>query len=378
MRSDNSFGGFVSAGDLGGNGSAPSTGRPSGGPSSIPPTYPSNPSMRTPPASYPDPRRTAPSTPPPPPVRTAPAAAPKTAPSNRISAGRELCLLIRQGILVLFGEKRNLIISLFFPVIAAAITIWIAGENMFVHAESTKSACFILVCAAIWGGLFNSIQTLVKERDNIKRDYVSGALRIGCYMTSRALIQFVLCAIQSAVLTLSIPGVKMLYDNPLPSEGLLGLPVIAEFYIALFLIMYASDALGLMISSFVKKEELASKLAPYILIAQLLFSGVLFKLEGAANYFSGIMISRWGMEALGSICNLNNANTTVFNAYTGAGYNPDTCSVLRGLQHMAESKSFTHTSNHMITVVLIMVAFIVVPLILGGLLLRRVKKDGRD
>ena len=88
---------------------------------------------------------------------------------NRISPMSELSLLIQESFLVLIGETRNLIISLLFPVIAMMVTIWIAGEDMYENFEATKSACFIVVCAAIWCGLFNSIQVVVKERAIIKR-----------------------------------------------------------------------------------------------------------------------------------------------------------------------------------------------------------------
>ena len=108
---------------------------------------------------------------------------------NRISPMSELSLLIQEAFLVLIGETRNLIISLIFPLIAMLVTVWIAGEDMYENFEATKSACFIVVCAAIWCGLFNSIQVVVKERAIIKREYVSGACRIGCYTASRAIVQ---------------------------------------------------------------------------------------------------------------------------------------------------------------------------------------------
>ena len=333
--------------------------------------------------------------PPVPPAPAAPAAAAPRKTGRRISPGKELRLLLRQGVLILMGEKRNLIISLLFPFIAALITVWIAGEEMFVSFESTKSACFILVCAAIWGGLFNSIQSLVKERDNIKRDYVSGALRIECYMGSRAIIQVVLCAFQSLVLTMSIPAVNWVYGNSLPDSGVIfGDLVFLEFYLSIFLIMFTSDTLGLLISSIVKKEELASKLAPYILIAQLLFSGVLFKLEGGAKTLSSIMISRWGMEALGSICDLNGQETRIYRQLVKEEVaHIEECpmvkqgvsefcqcanGVVEGLKLPGNDEMFEATSEHMLIVLLIMVAFVVVPLIAADIMLHRVKKDGRD
>lgn len=390
-----SSGFFNSAGNLDGSPVAPKpTPAPAPRPAPMPtPTPAPQPAPAPRPAPMPNPAPApAPADAPPANLYTPTPVAKK--PSRRISAGKELKLLLRQGILILLGEKRNLIISLLFPFIAAIITVWIAGEEMFVTYEATKSGCFILVCAAIWGGLFNSIQSLVKERDNIKRDYVSGALRIECYMGSRAIIQIVLCAFQSFVLAMSIPCVEWFRGNAAPDSGILfGGLVFIEFYLSLFFIMLASDAMGLMISSFVKKEELASKLAPYILIAQLLFSGVLFELEGGAKILSCIMISRWGMEALGITCDLNSMNTKIYNSLTdeshdcpfaGMSQTGECCytGVTESLQLPKQSgpafDMFEASSEHMILVLLIMLGFIVVSLVAADLLLHRVKKDGRD
>ena len=283
--------------------------------------------------------------------------------AKRISPFQELILLIGESFSLLVSQTRNLIISLLFPLGAATITIWIAGEDMFVNMESTKSASFIIVCAAIWGGLFNSIQVVVKERKNIKRDYVSGALRIGCYTTSRAIVQFVLCAIQAAVLCLSFYGIEIVYDNALPDEGIFFSSVMLEYYITVFLIMYAADTMGLMISCVVKSEQLASQLSPYILIVQLLFSGVLFAMEGAASSVSGLMLSRWGMEALGSISNLNDLPLRLQEEFPM-------------IPHEADEASL-HTVEHLGEVWLILTLFVIAPLIIGNFALHRVKKDSR-
>lgn len=282
---------------------------------------------------------------------------------KRISALRELGILLRQGFRALTGNKTNLLISLLFPFMAAGITVWIAGKDMFENMESTKSACFILVCAAIWGGLFNSIQTIVKERKSIRRDYVSGALRIGCYTTSRAIIQLVLCAFQSAVLCLSFYGVHWAYGNELPAQGLIFGSAMLEYYITIFLIVFAADTMGLCISCIVKNEQLASQMSPYILIVQLLFSGVLFAMEGAASSVSAIMLSRWGMEALGSISDLNGLPLRLQQEFPMIPHEAD--------------EAFLYTAEHLREVWLILLVFVVVPLILGNFALHSVKKDTR-
>lgn len=59
--------------------------------------------------------------------------------------------------------------------------------------------------------------------------------------------------------------------------------------------------MGLMISSCVKTEQLASQLSPYSMIAQLLFLCVLFEMKVAASGVSAMMLSRWGMAPTGKI-----------------------------------------------------------------------------
>ena len=282
---------------------------------------------------------------------------------QRISPAEELLLLLQESWAVLLGETRNLVISLMFPVIAAGIIVWIAGKDMFLNYESTNSACFILVCAAIWGGLFNSIQVVVKERENIKRDYVSGALRLGCYTTSRALVQLLLCAVQSVGLWLSLWGIHGIYGNDLPDGGLVFSSSMAEYYLTIFLIMYAADAMGLMVSCLVRSEQLASQLSPYILIVQLLFSGVLFAMEGIAKPFSGLMLSRWGMEALGSTSDLNGLPLRLQEQFPM-------------IPHEAKD-AYLYTADHLWEVWGVLLVFILVPLLIGNLLLHRVEKDSR-
>lgn len=284
--------------------------------------------------------------------------------AKSISVIDELLLLIQESLYILLGEKRNLTISLLFPAVASLITVWIGGEKMFVTMEGTRAGCFILICAAIWCGLFNSIQVVVKERPNIRRDYTCGAVRIGCYTTSRALVQLGLCILQTAVLITSFPLIAQTYDNTLPAEGLVFSEPIAEYYLSLLLVMYAADTMGLMISCFVKSEQLASQLSPYILIVQLLFSGVLFELKDAASSVSALMLSRWGMEALGNISDLNAIASVIADKVPG--------------YVTPFSEAYEHTPEHLKETWLILVAFCIVPLLIGNLLLHRVSKDGRE
>jgi len=282
----------------------------------------------------------------------------------RISPFRELGLLISEGFWVLVRDTKNIIISLLFPVVAACITVWIAGKQMYLHFEGTQAACFILVCAAIWGGLFNSIQSVVKERDIVKREFVSGALRLECYVLSRAFLQLLLCIVQSVALCLSFYGVAIVYGHTLPEQGLIFGSAMAEYYLSILLVMYSADMFGLMISCMVRSEQLASQVSPYILIAQLLFSGLLFPMEGASEIISAFMFSRWGMEALGSISNLNEFPMKI--AYEN-GYDITFDPI----------DYFTYTADHLMIVWLVLLIFVIGAILAAIIGLYSVRKDSR-
>lgn len=278
------------------------------------------------------------------------------------SAVAQWKIQMKEYFYIVMSDKKNLLVTLLFPVVAAIITVWIAGENMFVHYDGTKSGCFVLVSAAIWGGLFNSIQVIVSERANIKRDFING-LRPRCYTASRAIVQFMICIVQSLILTCSFIGIKWKYNNDLPGKGILFDNVLMEYFFSILLLMYAADTMGLMISCIVKKAETANVMAPYILIVQLIFSGILFVMKGFAEKFSYIMISRWGMEALGSSSDLNNMSLKIQ-------------LTVPTVPHEIEDM-FLSTKEHLLSVWGIFLIFILVFIILGNLLLHRVSRDSR-
>lgn len=169
---------------------------------------------------------------------------------RRINPLRELLALTRRSFLMLVYDRRSFNLSVLFPIAASTVTVFIAGKDMFVNYEGTKSACFVFCCAAIWGGLFNSIQIVAKERDGIRRDYAAG-LRLTCYTLSKAVVQAVLCLVQTAFLTCGLFSIHLIYGNELPESGLVFPSALVEYYISMFLLMFAADGMGLFISCMV-------------------------------------------------------------------------------------------------------------------------------
>ena len=87
-------------------------------------------------------------------------------------------------------------------------------------------------------------------------------------------------------------------------------------------------------------------------------------MEGSADYISYIMISKWGMEALGSIANLNDLQLKIQ-------------MTVPNVPHDFENR-FEATSGHLLMVWAVMFGFIVAFLFIGNMLLHRVSKDTRE
>ncbi len=189
-----------------------------------------------------------------------------------------------------------------FIIIAAVISLLVCGvvgEKMFETYESTKSGFFAIISAAIWIGIFNSIQGVCKEHDTITSEYRSG-LHISSYVMSHVLFDFAVCFIQTAILM----AICCLFID-FPSEGIIVEGAVVEYFLTLFLIIWGSDIMGIMISSVSPNPNTAMTAMPFVLILQLVMSGVLFELNGWAEKIAYVTYSKWGMSALGSIGDLN-------------------------------------------------------------------------
>ena len=112
--------------------------------------------------------------------------------------------------------------------------------------------------------------------------------------------QALLCLAQTIVIFI-ICCIFMQFDK---SEHLL-ISAFVENFITIFLLTFGAAVLGLMISSISSTPTTAMTIMPFVLIVQLVMSGVLFELKGASEAFSYITLSKWGMSAFGCESNLN-------------------------------------------------------------------------
>ncbi|HIZ61264.1 MAG TPA: ABC transporter permease [Candidatus Gemmiger avistercoris] len=203
----------------------------------------------------------------------------------------------------LFVNERGWKVLLFAAIISA-IVLPVLGGNMFVYTAETFQGTFTLVSACIWIGIFNSIQSICKERAILKREHRAG-LHMSSYIASHLIFQAGICLLQAGIL-LGISAAFLHYPAVTPLFG----STMLEFFITYFLVTYAADALGLAISAIVRTPTTAMTVMPFVLIVQLLFSGMLFTLQGPAALVGSLTISKWGMNAACVSADYNNLENT--------------------------------------------------------------------
>ena len=146
----------------------------------------------------------------------------------------------------------------------------------------------------------------------------------------------------------------------LPEKGLFA-GAFAELFITTFLTAIASAAMGLFVSSLFTNADRAMTLAPILLMPQILFSGLIFKLSGATELISWLAVCRWSMEGYGTTANLNELPLKL--QQEGVA-----------IPHEAEHY-FDFSVSHMIQAWGILLLFVILFLLLARVVLSRVGKE---
>lgn len=247
----------------------------------------------------------------------------------KVPAMRQFATITSRYLELIINDRRKLMILILEPILIGLLLFIVAGDQVFdifnpdqmpdddtqwiasVAYNQTKSIMFTLSCAAIWIGLFNSIQEVCKERNILKREYMAN-LRLPIYISSKVSVQMVLGLIQAVLLTETFlllvehftdDGNASLHQDDIQTL-FHGTGETLEIVLTVWITIIASMALGLVVSSLVKSGDKAMVAAPFLLIVQLLFSGILFELKGAGEMISYVTFSKWSVDCLCTIANI--------------------------------------------------------------------------
>lgn len=221
-----------------------------------------------------------------------------------VSFIQQLVLLAQRYFQLVSRDVVNLSLALLTaPIGISLLRLAVRDKDPLIGAPEATLAplalrvLFVFTCAAIWVGLATSLQEIVKESAIYLRERLVN-LGLFAYVGSKVLILSGLAVLQ----TILMVGVILIaFKHPEPS--LISWTVGVS--ITTFLTLLSCVSLGLVVSAIVKNGSQANSALPLLLLPQIIFSGVLFKMEGAASKFSWLMLSRWSVGAYGSLVNVN-------------------------------------------------------------------------
>ena len=198
------------------------------------------------------------------------------------------------------SDKQYLIISLLGPPVLAFLLAYFtrySSDGMYKFSENDNITPYLFMCiiTSLFFGLMVSSEEIVRDRKILKRESFLNLSWLS-YLNSKIMILFLISAIQTISFTLI--GNLLL--------GIKGMTF--TYWFVLFTTSCFANILGLNISAALNSVVTIYILIPFIIIPQLLFSGVLVKYEklhltslSSREYvpvIGDIMTARWSFEAL--------------------------------------------------------------------------------
>ena len=221
--------------------------------------------------------------------------------------------------------------------IIAYLVVYVIGARMFINMEGTAYAAFAITCVCLWNGVFNSIQVVCKERGIIKREHRAG-LHITSYLLSHMIYQAVICLLQVVIMV----SIFLIFGVHMPSSSAVTGSFLLDLCITMFLITYAADMLGLMISCIVHTPMTAMTVMPFVLIVQLVFANFVIPLNAVGKKLSNVTISKWGIQAVCSVSDYNSQESTVLLTALNTMSNKDPDSLISRVQRVLSIDEVNH------------------------------------
>lgn len=211
--------------------------------------------------------------------------------------------LISRGFLLMCRDRKKLYQEAVIAALLPWIAVFVGGENTGIYYSNTYRALFTVACIGVLCGLTSGYLMICNERDVLYREHKAN-LRIDAYMLSKATVLIVKNVVQAFLITSMFKAsLILLRDADLMKEYLfINQPL--EIFITLFLTVFSSSCLGLLISSISAKSENASLWLMVFILPQIVLNGVVFELKGGALLLGKIVHAFWATNGLGISLNL--------------------------------------------------------------------------
>ena len=238
---------------------------------------------------------------------------------------KQIIVFTKRDVLSKIADTQYLLITLLeAPILAFFLAILIRYFDQSVknaHYTLYENSnlpvyIFMSVIVAIFMGLTVSAEEIIKDRKILKREAFLN-LSWNSYLMSKVFVQFAISAIQA--LTFVIVGNSI--------SEIRGMTF--EYWLVLFSCWAGANMLGLVISDSFKAVVTIYILIPFLVIPQIILSGVMVKFEKlnpsipfttpvGVPFYGEFITARWGYEALAVNQFINNKYERLFYVYDDA------------------------------------------------------------
>ncbi|MRR22509.1 ATP-binding cassette domain-containing protein, partial [bacterium] len=233
---------------------------------------------------------------------------------------KQMTVFVTRDILAKLSDAQYLIITLLeAPVLALFLAFIIryfdesASQPSYTLLQNSNLPVYIFmsVIVAIFMGLTVSAEEIIKDRKILRREAFLN-LSWNSYLLSKIGVQFLISAIQAATFVAvgnSIFGIRGMW---------------VEYWIVLFSCWATSNMMGLLISDSFKTVVTIYILIPFLVIPQIILSGIIVKYDKlnptisspvSIPVYGEIIAARWGYEALAVDQFMNNRFEKQFYPY---------------------------------------------------------------
>jgi len=233
---------------------------------------------------------------------------------------KQFVVFTKRDVLSKIADTQYLIITLLeAPVLAFFLAILIKYFNSsesdahytLFDNENLPVYIFMSVIVAIFMGLTVSAEEIIKDRKILKREAFLN-LSWNSYLISKVFVQFVISAIQAFTFVIIGNGITEI-------KGMM-----FQYWLVLFSCWASANMLGLVISDSFKAVVTIYILIPFLVIPQIILSGVMVKFEKlnpnisspvSIPFYGEGIVARWGYEALAVEQFVNNKYEQQFYKY---------------------------------------------------------------
>ncbi|MBO4243599.1 MAG: ATP-binding cassette domain-containing protein, partial [Bacteroidales bacterium] len=217
---------------------------------------------------------------------------------------KQFSIFVKRDVLAKLSNAQYMLINfLEAPLLALLLTFIIKYRNIsrdnldgyvFLNNSNLPVYLFMAVIVALFVGLTVSAQEIIKDRKILKREAFLN-LNKGAYLLSKVVILLFLSAFQAFTFVLIGNSVLEIHDQYF------------KYWLMLFAVWVNANIMGLNISDGFKTTVTIYILIPFLIIPQIILSGVLVSFDklnptisspGKIPFYGEIFIARWAYEGL--------------------------------------------------------------------------------